>query len=239
VAASKIYLPLLSKGVPGYALQFDGVDDFVSILDTGAFDFDYTFTVEAWVKPLSFAGLGNYKAILTAGASEPPNAGGSWTMATGDANYSNWLLSVCVPGCASASSGPGGLQLNQWQHLAAAYDGTMITLYRNGQQVATAPHSGNVNNVTYLLVGIWRESFNGLIDEVRVWNIVRTRAIQDDMNHLLAGDEPGLVGYWRFDEGSGQTVLDRSSSHSNGRMGSSPATDNADPVWVPSDAPLH
>src|SRR5262249_19475234 len=48
----------------GEALQFDGVDDFVSIPDAnGSFDFGTAFTVEAWVKPLSFAGGGGFKAI--------------------------------------------------------------------------------------------------------------------------------------------------------------------------------
>src|SRR5210317_314232 len=41
---------------PNYALQFDGVDDFVRVLDIGNFDFDTTFTVELWYKPESVTG---------------------------------------------------------------------------------------------------------------------------------------------------------------------------------------
>jgi len=45
---------------------------------------------------------------------------------------------------------------------------------------------------------------NGLIDEARVWDISRTQAeIRGSMNQTIPGNTPGLVGYWRFDEGSG------------------------------------
>jgi len=60
----------------GYALQFDGVDDFVSIADTGVFDFNESFTVEAWVKPISLAGSDTYKSFLGGNFSEPPFSGG-------------------------------------------------------------------------------------------------------------------------------------------------------------------
>jgi len=45
--------------------------------------------------------------------------------------------------------------------------------------------------------------FAGLIDEVRIWNYARTQAeIQATMNTTLKGNEPGLVGYWNFDDGT-------------------------------------
>ncbi|GAB4568360.1 MAG: hypothetical protein Kow0047_21170 [Anaerolineae bacterium] len=154
-------------------------------------------------------------------------------------DYSNWGLSVCVPGCNAAKSGPGGLQLNQWQHLAGTYDGQEIVIYRNGQEIASVPFSGNVADVNFVLLGIWGTSFDGLIDEVRIWNIARTQAeIQADMNRILNGDEPGLVGYWRFEEGRGQTVTDHSSRHNDGRLGSSPDEDSSDPVWTTPGAPV-
>ena len=45
--------------------------------------------------------------------------------------------------------------------------------------------------------------FNGLIDEVLLWNFARTEAeIQSIMNSILTGKEEGLVGYWNFDDGT-------------------------------------
>jgi hypothetical protein len=223
----------------GYALQFDGADDFVSIVDTGRFDFDDAFTLEAWVKPLSLIGRGGFKAIVQGAFSEPPFTGGGWVMALHRSDYSDWALSVCVPGCEAAESGSRGLQIGQWQHLAARYDGAEIVIYRDGKEVGSESHSGNVSDINYVLVGIWSESFSGLIDDVRIWDIARTQSeIQADMYHTLSGNEGGLVGYWRFDEGDGQVVFDSTPYQHNGRLGSSPESDANDPVWVVSDAPI-
>ena len=222
-----------------YALQFDGIDNFVGIANVGKYDFDNGFSVEAWVKPLSLANSGTFKGVVSGTFSEPPFTGGGWVMYLNYPDYSIWGLSVCVPLCKAAESRSGGLQLNQWQHLAAIYDGDEIAIYRNGQKVASAPQSGNVTDVNFVLVGTWDSSFNGMIDEVRIWNIALTQtAIQADMNHVLMGNEPGLVGYWRFEEGSGQTILDSSNNHNNGRLGSSSSSDNRDPIWTTPGAPV-
>ena len=55
----------------------------------------------------------------------------------------------------------------------------------------------------------------------QVWNVVRTEAeIQATMNTPLAGNEAGLVGYWRFDDDQGNLVaVDTSSSQNNGSLG--------------------
>jgi Concanavalin A-like lectin/glucanases superfamily/Secretion system C-terminal sorting domain len=44
---------------------------------------------------------------------------------------------------------------------------------------------------------------NGSIDEVRIWNVVRTEAeIQSKLYTELVGDESGLVSYYRFNQGA-------------------------------------
>ena len=238
-ARAEFSTPAAAVGA-GYALQFDGVDDFVSIADSGDFDFDETFTVEVWAKPSSLSGSDGYKAFLSGSSAEPPSVGGAWKFFLSSSNYSSWGLAVCVPGCSSAQSGSGSLQVNQWQHLAATYDGSDIRIYKDGALVDTRAHSGNVSNVQFVLVGIWETSFDGLIDEVRVWNITRTQTeIQDNKDHSLNGDESGLVGYWEFDEGTGQVVNDSTSNNNDGRLGELPASDDKDPVWVVSDAPIN
>ena len=63
-------------------------------------------------------------------------------------------------------------------------------------------------------------TYVGQIDEVRIWNIARTEEqIRADMNRQLKGDEPGLVGYWKFDEASnnseGEDIITDSSPNNN------------------------
>lgn len=53
----------------------------------------------------------------------------------------------------------------------------------------------------------WR----GKLDDVRVWNIARVGAdISSTFRNELTGTAPGLVGNWRFNEGSGATAADSS-----------------------------
>ena len=55
------------------------------------------------------------------------------------------------------------------------------------------------------------------------------------LNTSLNGDEPGLIGYWPLDEGSGQIATDKSEHGRDGTLGSTPQEDANDPDWV-SDA---
>lgn len=67
----------------------------------------------------------------------------------------------------------------------------------------------------------------GKIAEARVWSVARTAdeiwsnmyRISDPENH------PELIGYWKFDEGSGNTVRDRSIYHNDGIA-------NSDLTWA-------
>ncbi len=78
-------------------------------------------------------------------------------------------------------------------------------------------------------------AFVGNITEVRLWNVARTQAeIAGTMKQHLVGNEANLVGYWRFDDGSGLVAKDSSASHNDGVLG------NGRPELVPtwsSDGP--
>ena len=53
-----------------------------------------------------------------------------------------------------------------------------------------------------------------------------------------SSSDSGLVTYWRFDEGSGQTANDKTINGNHGTLGSTTGTDSDDPSWVVSDAPV-
>ena len=61
--------------------------------------------------------------------------------------------------------------------------------------------------------------FNGNIDDVRIWNTIRTRQeIKVYRKVELIGDESGLVGYWKIDSGTGSIINDLSSNSNNGTI---------------------
>ncbi|MHC4605017.1 MAG: hypothetical protein ACYS6W_17005, partial [Planctomycetota bacterium] len=80
---------------------------------------------------------------------------------------------------------------------------------------------------------------SGIIDEVRIYDrALSAEEIRANMHTRLSGDEPGLVGYWDFDEGMGQIVYDLSGNGNDGQLGVTPDVDSSDPAWVDSDAPI-
>lgn len=122
------------------------------------------------------------------------------------------------------------LQFGEFSHIAVTYDSEAVKLYINGQKVgehdsiaikppvpfgkATTPEliGANLYEVTnpnnkQVVEQVLGSFFQGAIAEVRFWNLARTKVdIRTDMYRRLNGNEPGLVGYWRFEEGQGDRV---------------------------------
>ncbi len=129
-----------------------------------------------------------------------------------------------------------------WLHLTYAYDGLNNKFQFTVNGIVQPIPSPNAEpdwstNDSPLLIGASSqfgiEGFDGVIDEVRVWNISRTAAdITRDMKVLLKGNEPGLVAYYHFDEGQGTTMKDVTAGHHDASMVS-----EAKPAWVDSDIP--
>ncbi len=73
--------------------------------------------------------------------------------------------------------------------------------------------------------------FQGQIDEVRIWDHVRSEdEIKANMQRQFVGHEDGLLSYWRFNEGTGDTVSDQSGNRNDGKIYGA--------QWVESDAPV-
>jgi hypothetical protein len=132
---------------------------------------------------------------------------------------------------------PTGITQDSWFHVAATYDGGMVHAFINGVEKGSKTPSGTLATTsTTLNVGSAtnRNYFNGMIDEVRIWNVARSGTqIAQNMSVRLAGTEAGLVGYWRFDEGTGTTARDAS-----GRGHDATLAGTTLPAWVASGVTL-
>ncbi len=98
-----------------------------------------------------------------------------------------------------------------WQHVALTIAANgFATLYVNGfEQESDFPNGGQSVGDGNDLLGAWWSgndfipSSAGALDEVRLWDHVRSQAeIQDTMNETLTGLEEGLLAYWNFDDGT-------------------------------------
>ena len=94
------------------------------------------------------------------------------------------------------------IEYGTWNHIAlTAADNDSVSIYINGNKVfgdistIERPSSSTPFSMGYQMTA------NGLMDEVRVWNVARTGSeIRESMYSLMSGVEDGLVACWRFDE---------------------------------------
>jgi hypothetical protein len=225
----------------GAALSFDGAGGFVSVGTTGSLT--GTFTLELWANPTQNTSTD----LLACVGSRTPfeygfdlkfwkgnlihadiGNGATWITTTADADF------VYTPGV--------------WTHIALVVTPTNYTIYVDGLPSASGDYPSDnpiLYDETHQLwighIGYSTESMNGLIDEVRIWSTARSASeIQTNANRSLTGAEEGLMGYWRFDEGSGSTAADASGHGFTGTWGPRWVTSTAPIVGNPSDAPsLH
>jgi uncharacterized protein (TIGR02145 family) len=128
------------------------------------------------------------------------------------------------------------LPIGSYVFVAATYDGVSSKLYINGVdcsgsgQTLSNPGGNIISNSRSIVMGMgrWGAQNNGIyttmlldgnISEISIWNTALTQEqIQQYMNCPPSGDEEGLVGYWNFDEGEGDTVYDLSDNGNDGEV---------------------
>jgi len=221
-----------------YALNLDGVDDYVTIANPTSFDFNKNFTWSAWIK----TGMQVRGAILSKTNNEQ-TAGVKTFHLGGDGSPAFHAPEV------GSAWGIQPVNDNQWHHvvMTVEYNGdATFQFYIDGIHDNQCQLSNlNAYSETGFEFQIGYDSrypgvlfpFSGMIDEVRVWNKVRTLAeIQADMYRELSGNEPGLVGYWRFDETGINITYDLTSGGNHGSLegGISPilTTTPLTPAWL-------
>jgi O-glycosyl hydrolase len=174
-----------NAGKYGKALSFNGTNSWVTIPDANSLDLTTGMTLEAWVNP---SALNSWETVLL---KETGNELSYAVYADNNGNDSGGPRRPAVwvrqAGTSYSTSGTAQLPLNQWTHLAATYDGSALRLYVNGVLASTLARSGPIDTSTGVLrIGgnaVWGEYFNGLIDEVRVYdNALSQSQIQTDMN---------------------------------------------------------
>ena len=90
-------------------------------------------------------------------------------------------------------------------HLTAVHSSDTLRIMVNDSVIAAATKPFSASSAPNTTVYIGRNTsgnnFKGYIDEMRAWNRALTPGeIARDYTRLLAGNEPGLTAYWRFDE---------------------------------------
>ena len=195
------------------SLTFNGTNTYVGVSPNSAPTGNNTWTMEAWFKPAVNAKapyLSNVVAMGTHTAAQ--------RSAQLQATYNNVTFEAYLGPTLSYT--PSSPFTQTWHHIAATYDGDKVRLYVDG--VLRNTSNSTTLNLQSDTLYIGRNSntdryFEGLIDDVRIWNVARNAIeIADNMNSELAGNESGLVHYFKFNGGSGSTAADSTGSGQDG-----------------------
>ena len=154
-------------GISGKALSFDGIDDYVNYGNDESFDQTTDFTYEAWVKRAG--DFGSIQNIL-AKNSISTNLYGAPTWFFGSSNK----VAFVVQNIAIIGSSNTAITDTNWHYIAItrdSYDNWKWYIDGNldGSVVNTIKVVPNSKNV-YIGTGHDNWLYNGLIDEVRIYN---------------------------------------------------------------------
>ena len=225
------------------ALDLDGNGSYVEIFDSESINniLDQV-TVSAWIKCTAFPD-GSSPIISKTDERDPEFKNRSYFLNLRSDGSIRFATSPKGESDVKLYSPTNAIELNTWTHIAGVIDAKNdnIKFFIDGIEVSNRDFMGVksiYNSKLPLRIGWTQEeipthaSVKGLIDEVRVWNIARSEAdIRSDMVTQLNGDEPGLVGYWKFDEETDGIISDMSPNQNDGKLvGNSKLVDYIRPV---------
>lgn len=205
----------------GYSQPFNNVallsgqNDFIEIPNNFASSFSNEITIEAWVKPCLING---HRMILTKFYCPNNNNQFYFTILDGKLRWA-WDNTGCADGANFYETGVI-IQANVWQHIAVRHTNNGVTIFLDGLPVAGTLIQGSYSSMLFgnepLRIGIYRTitnnwfgSYNGLMDEVRIWDYPVSNAdILSRYQAPLTGNEAGLAGYYNMDiTGSGAGTI--------------------------------
>ena len=170
------------------------------------------WTLEAWVRMDGYSI--NNQAIFTSGSNDH-----EIYIRFGDANRPyNYLQIKSLGGQKQTAS---DLEANTWYHWAFVYNGTTLTIYRNGKQDTffdpPAPKGGSVRFDFMKIVdsGSYFRN-NCAMSQVRLWKVARTESeIANNMYFEVNPKNPNLIALWPMDEGDGTSFRDATGNGHN------------------------
>jgi hypothetical protein len=155
-----------------------------------------------------------------------------------------WGLNAGSPAAALSTSWP--FTSAAWHHVAATYDGNTQEqqIFIDGalKSVIVTSQGAPVYDTQPLLIGadindgVVSVGFSGTIDEMYLFGSVRTPAqiAMDLTGSCVPIDDPALIAYYSFNEGSGTIAHDASPNHLDGTLGSGAAGSGMAPAWTAS-----
>ena len=206
--------PVLVPGKINNCLEFDGIDDYISI-PYGKDPLVRPFSAFAWVKGGGVIDSNNPSRVILC-QKDGSGTGRVWIQVDDDKKLGTVLTGSVLESDTEWDS-------NNWHHVGIVWDGHRRYIYCDGILVASDDEDiidleiGNGD----LLIGAHKtqtyRNWDGLIDDVRIYNSALSLA---EIQQLA---QTPLVGHWPMDESSGTSVADSTSFANNGTIYGNPS----------------
>ncbi|MBU0598877.1 LamG domain-containing protein, partial [Patescibacteria group bacterium] len=158
--------PLWKPGRTGPALEFDGADDYVSIGDSDELSITGDLTIVAWIYPKAIDGINRYEIV----AKRVNDTNREYEFRIDTDSKPHYLDDGVNEAFDSTVS------INNWTFVAFTRSGTSLSFYKNGVTDGTGTADGTIGD-TVSNIGIGSRAdginfapFNGLIDDVQIYN---------------------------------------------------------------------
>lgn len=157
----------------GYALEFDGKDDYLYIPDSDSLVLTDKGVIELWVLVNSYPDSTAHPTLSPGLVQKGRGMG--WDAAS----YFVWyhlqnktIYGAIFDGTKENYVEVGKPPAGQWHHIVFVWDGSNLKSYLNGEVVRTTPQKLNAaESAAPIWVGRSRGGYlDGLIDEVRIYN---------------------------------------------------------------------
>ena len=227
-----------TKFVNNSSLTFDRTNEshVTTEFDPVDYNLNHGFTVSFWVRPDE---LGSHRFAI---GRRMASAKGRFTF--GVRSNTNAFVGV---GNSKKQGDAHGMEVGTWYHWAITYAGNntspkTLKLYIDGEEIIDSTTSwpdADLQTGIPIYFGarnVWTTGYNAGwscgLDEVAIFDEVKS------IGTLYTGAKPsdlsgvdGLVGYWRFEKGSGTTVEDLSGNGNDGTFAPISGDTTALPTW--------
>jgi len=160
----------------GYALRFDGYDDYVDCGKTSILNIAKAMTIELWIMPATVQETGPHIGVV---AKAQSGVSWSWQIRYGNPTLNNQLgfqVNDLVKGGTWVSV-KQDLIPSIWYHVVCRFNGTYISMYLNGYEKDANSVSGMKSSNCNFYIGQdgWQNFFEGTIAEVKIYNRALTQ----------------------------------------------------------------
>ncbi len=222
--AALFALPLASFAQSGFALRFDGADDYVQVPDDPSLDLTTGLTIAAWIFLDSYTEWASFVTkggIVDDGGALTPN---NYTVhQSGPSAASGEYGHLRFTSFGLAGDSHSTIPLHEWHHVAVTFDGSFVRFYLDGQPDGVFPFFGTLSpNDDPLHIGVdfpgGDEYWHGAIDDLIILNFPLNQLALRSVAQRKFPLPSAVAGFWRFNEGSGDVAHDRSRYRNHGQL---------------------